>query len=619
MSNILTDNNKILKARNLWLQFDTVAASYLQFGTTSTLRFINDTGIFRIEFDYVPADKASQYIIYTGASLGFDITGTSTTIIFRTYNSIGGWGWNLSGSVKIGQQHHIIIYGNGVNLYININGVITTQAYTGSFNVGTTTTQPRFGTHTANYCSGKLRNVKIYNTSDTSGLLHWFTLQDANNIGTAIVGGVNATVTGNISIVDNIDTTNWASITTSPVSQAFIGSTSTFGWMNSGIFNMEFEMTHLALPTANHRLFYTATTVASHRGFMFLRTAGNTVGFYWMNGSGGYAYSLASTGALVFGVPYKYIVKGDGTNIQVMRTLLDGTIQFDSDLVPCTYVPAATTSAFLVFKSSTYNYDALVRNFKIYTDFAGTVPFMDLPMQNAENLMTDRITGLQGSVNRVSIINTNTNVLRSKNLWCSFGDDGVGMGNINLGDSTSFNWLHQTGVFRIKFYFKYISAPTGMFFTTRIASANNGIYIYNSVATERLYVAFGSGGLNICSGYWNVFTAPADYKIILVGNGTGIRLYVGVNGSTPTDYGIINYTGVIVPTGNAGLSYGTIGGYGANFLMQVNKLRNFEFYSSSDESVPVYKYPLTDGGNIAGDIMGNLQGSFSGTVKVVEI
>lgn len=72
--------------------------------------------------------------------------------------------------------------------------------------------------------------------------------------------------------------------------------------------------------------------------------------------------------------------------------------------VACTFTPFATTTSALQFCTYLFS-NHQIRNFKIFTDFAGTIPFMSLPLQDKDNLMVDRVNPtLIGTATDVKII-----------------------------------------------------------------------------------------------------------------------------------------------------------------------------------------------------------------------
>lgn len=199
---------------------------------------------------------------------------------------------------------------------------------------------------------------------------------------------------------------------------------------------------------------------------------------------------------------------------------------------------------------------------------------------------------------------------RRKRLWCQFGADYVNKGFIkNVGSVSSFNFIHQTGIFRIEW--EWNIAPITV---NEIPCANkgvaavNGIYLFrNFVLPTRLLIYFGSGGVNILSDvYWTVFNTNGKYKLILVGDGTGVTLYAGIDGSIPVSYGKKNFTRSIVPTGNA-YAYMDIGGVTTTAYLK-SKMRNLKFYSSMDTSVLKNFYPMQITRNLGKDFKGTING-----------
>lgn len=400
---IVNNNQNVLRSKNLWMQFNTLAASYIDVGTTSTVRFINDTGIFRIEFEYIPSNKATQYILYTSYTKGFDVLSTaSNSITFRMNNSIGGYLCNFTNSIVVGMYYKVIYYGDGVNIYCSLNGTTTSVAYSGSFNVGATVIPLRLGTHTANYNISNIRNLIIYQSSDRSRPVLSLPLTDSLNMGKDVVGGLQGTVT-NVTVVERPEQ-RWTYFNgTSAFGQ--IGTTSTLGWMNSGVFNMEFEIRMLR-STGTNPIFVTAYSTTQY-GITFFNAASNYFTLFVCKATAGFtAISITASNPTVIGATYRVIIKANGSQTQLIIYNSDtGSLFYDSGLQATVYVPNSTTGIIPTIANYMTVYGNIqIRNIKIYTDFAGTLPFMSLPMQDRDDIMVDRVTGLVGTQTDVKII-----------------------------------------------------------------------------------------------------------------------------------------------------------------------------------------------------------------------
>lgn len=203
-------------------------------------------------------------------------------------------------------------------------------------------------------------------------------------------------------------------------------------------------------------------------------------------------------------------------------------------------------------------------------------------------------------------------LLLNKNLGCKFGLDGVNYGRIsNIGTTSSFNFIHQTGVFRIEFewYWDSTSFPSQQYaFANKGTNANNGILVYhNPTVPTRLYLIFGSGGSNIIASSLVCFSTSGLYKHVLVGDGTKVKIFTGKDGAYPTSCGTLPFTGVLVGTGNAVAAL-CIGGVTATNGFN-NILRNFKIYKSTDTSNLTCFFPLQDSVNFNTCITGGLTGT----------
>lgn len=610
--NILKANN-ILKAQNRWGYFPLTTSGISSIGTTSTFNYIHETGIFKLEIDYIhrTTDTAAKYILQNTPSvvsyMGFYVQVSTLSVTFRM-SLVGANYFVLSkAGLLLNAPNKILIIGDGVGVTITLNGSPTYLAFAAAFENGNTYSALLINSPST---FAYLRNIKIW---DNTGLLkHHFTLQDSLNIGKDIISGLNGTVT-NVSVVDINEGGNWTSIIGKLGGSASIGTTSTFGWMNAGVFNIQFDLQH---SDGTGYGICTAVNITTMFGFFFYFHP--TISqIRWVNGSGTVAFINNGT-TLVAGQKLKITLQGNGTQYRYIQDNLDtGVNIYNSGWVNCTYVSNLTT-AYSLNMGGVGNYGGrsfYVRNFKIFTDFAGTIPYKDLSMQNAETLMTDGITGLQGTATGVSIVNNNTNVLRNKNLWASFSNTEVSRISA-IGTVSTFNFIHQTGVFRIDWDMiipsSYSYALGRRIFANANATVNNGFYIYQS--STALSVGIFTGG---ASAYLSLVAGQVhdDISHHYILYGTGVAIYLlrdgVVIGSDITPTGSLS----AVNATNA-LNIGHVSS--SNPYCFAGYMRNLKIYRSSDTSDLVDNFPLTDGGNIAKGIVGGLQGTVI-NVNVVEI
>ena len=461
-----------------------------------------------------------------------------------------------------------------------------------------------------------LRNFKIYQSADRSNLVYHFPFKDENNIGANLVpGGLQGTPTS-LKVVDrNYDDGNWAYFNGSD-SAVWWGNTTTFAWMGGGTFSMEFDMVIHSTP-GSKTVFATAYS-GTHKGLRLLYSS-SVFQLSWFNGTAAVSVNMLIH-LLNRSRMCHYSIRGDGSYIYYTTTdALTGELIQTNEPTGLAITPYTGNTTYKPSIGSlngslanVYNSHISIRNFKIWTDTNKTIPFFELTFQDKNvSPYRDLVSGTLLSYNNVQLLNRNLNVLKSTDLWCRFGlPDGTTLGRIYpIGDITSFNWIHQTGIFKIEWEWtiEQLTTSPDIPFTTRVAAAANGIYAFHSYNTgsgERFYVYFGSGGANILTNYWNVFYSTGKYKMILIGDGTGITLWAGLNGATPTSYGKLNFTGAIVGSGDAGLIM-TIGGYSTTSAMR-GKIRDFKFYTDAEGTQLMYHFPLKDNTNLGGDIAGNL-------------
>jgi len=638
---LINNNLNMLKDENKWTYFNGTT-NWISYADNDIFTFtdgVNDIP-FEVEFDLnrtvVSAGGGQNRVIYKGAAtiewmIDFNVNSNSLRFICSNTNFTAFI--QATYTIMFNTNYHFkFTYDGsktaaGLKIYNNNILLATTNTMTGTYLGMTNTTNPLFvGYSTAAYnYTGYLRNLKI---TKNGGLVFFSPLTDVVAPTKDVISGL-AHNNGTLPVIVNkLETQNWGYFN-GVNAIANIGTTSTLGWMNSGVFNIQLDFKSLRT-AANQMILSTTYTTASY-GFYLLTTNSNIVQLVWTKGVAPLSATINST-AIVLGTNYKITVKGNGTQIQLIIVNNDtGATHYDSGLVSCTYVPNATTYTNLTigyYYGGSYVYNmCMIKNLKFYTDTAGTVPFLSLPFQNPDAIAKDVIGGLVGTNTNVRLINNNQNVLRSKDLWCKFGSESEGaLGELYpVGTTSSFNWMHQTGIFRFEFEHSItdlLPLNNQIPYFSKPAATGNGLYIFRSSGagtSGRLYCNFGSGTVNIISSNWlNVYTvANTPHKIVLVGNGTGIECFSAPLGQPLVSRGTLNFTGAIVGTGNMAIA-AAFGGSNAAGAMR-GSMRNFKFYRTSDTSQLVYHFPLTDGSSIGKDVIGGLNGTVVGTLKVVEL
>jgi hypothetical protein len=422
MSTLLKSNNKLLKHSNPWAYFDG-ATSYLRYADNDAFSFTDGTNDlpFGIEFDLYPLDVDSlKMLIYKGISSGnfeYSLRITSGTLLIRLWSN-GNSAIYIGASVPIiSKPYKVKITYDGSKLWsgikISLDNVDTTTtnssagSYAGMINA---TSGVYIGTNNGSsfILHGYLRNLII---SKNSIYVFNIPLQDSDAVSQDVIGGVSGTVV-NVSVVNKLETERWAYFD-GVSSNLSIGTTSTLGWMNSGTFNVQFDLKLLKAPTASAVHIYTSSA-AVHYGFFFQFITNGQIRLYWCNGTGVYAIGMSAMDVCVLGTNYHYLLQGNGTQIRLYVVNSDtGANFYDSGWVSCNYVPNATMYFPLVVGRNAYNAQFQLKNFTIYSDTNGTQPFFSLPFQNPDAIAVDTIGGLVGTNNNVILINNMANILKS--------------------------------------------------------------------------------------------------------------------------------------------------------------------------------------------------------------
>lgn len=617
MATILTKGGRVLKAQNRWASFDGTSSS-LRYADADIFSFtdgVNDIP-FEIELDLIRTSIVSggnNRILFKGTTTfewAIDFLVNTNTMRFFLLNTTGTAYIMASYTIILNTNYHFKFKYDGsktaagLKIYNNSVLLATTNTTVGSYAGMTNLNVPFYVSFPAAgyYFPGYIRNVKI---SKAGQLIFNVPLQDANNIGRDIVGGISPNLTTNVSIANQIETQNWSYFNGNNGS-GNIGTSTTFGWMNSGTFYIEFDIKPLDLTNGKTPL-GTTTIDPAQRGFAFYCFTGGYIRVYWENAGGAHQYLAGTT--LTVGTSYRFTLKGNSTQWQYIQYNLDNNTQiYDSGLIACTYVANASTNGQLYLgstKNVTYN-NCQLRNFKIFTDFAGTVPFLSLPMQSSIDLMLDRVNGLQGTVTNVSIVNKNTNILRNKNLYLKFNDSAFS--TVSFGSVSTLAYMHSTGIFRFEFNFINNATQPTYLFRTCANTSQNGFYLMARVTD----IQFNMG--NLANGFLiqqNIsLTQGVEYHIKLYGDGS--RFYYDVNGVVNS----VAFSGTKKAAGNTAV-LPTFSINAASYL--TGYLNNFKIYNTSDTAGLIYHFPFQDGGNFSKEVITGINATTAGILKVVEM
>jgi len=620
---IINNNTNILKSKNSWGYFNG-SSTYISIGTKAQFNFMHKTAIFKFEVDFIPLSLTGVYcpffcnkISSGGNAAGVEIGQWTHYIKITIANGTAANGhiYLPSFFTSLNTLYKIKVIADGITLSLYKNDVLFTSVAISGV-LGTTDSQylPYIGRSQGQtyYLNGYLRNMKFYDNPNSNFPIYWYTLQDPLNIGKDVVGGLQGTVS-NVNVIDINERGDWALFNNSAaLCGAAIGTTSTLGWMNSGNWNMEFEIKPYTFGST-FRPIDTGGNPAS-KGFM-LYGNGSNYNFYWSNGSGGsYACIVSNiiTGP-VNGTTYKVVIRADVNTIYIVVYNADGSLNKTSTPSPCNFIPNATTTHALTFNYIATAGGFQLRNFKIFSDTAGTIPFLSLPMQSAQDLMTDKVTGLQGVAYNVQIVNNNTNVLRNKDLWCDFSQGLSSVANAfsPIGLVSSFNWIHETCKFEISYdiYFRSHATVQQLFYNA-VGSTQKGIYMFISGGDNRISFRMFNAvpGTPILSTS-GTLTENALNKIRIVGDGVNCIIYVNGVANSPYLIGT-------KPTGNA--TYAGVFGQGTTSIKTNSYIRHLKMYNDNNL---IYYWPLIDGGNITKEVITNLSTTYfaGSTIKVIEI
>jgi len=633
----------VLKNQDKWTQFQGgVANGSINTTLKTPFDHIQQTCKFTMEFDYM-LKEYNHYTYQTICSSGY--AGATGIFVFiyagrlyfymrdagvlslQCYTNQFYIGYKLTSSQTYGYKFHIRIVGDGSTTRLWANnieiGMNTGIPFTAT-GVSTSTYTMRLGylTASSHYLNGYLRNFKVWDGD--GNLTYDLPMQDSSGA-VDLVSGTACNVSSTVKQGINYEAPNYGYFNGKDAKMQ-IGTTSTLGWMNSGIFNMQFKIRMLKRYTGS-RIIDTSIT-NTQRGFFLYDYAGY-LRFYWCDAkvfNGSYAVNSVIVSPCYYGEEYTIIIKGDGDKLYLTSYNEDGSINRDYTF-DITFTPYATTTYPLRFDVYNKKTEFTVRDFIIYSDYEGTTPFLSLPFQDREKLGTDLIGGLEASIKyNVGFSSDKTHILRSKDLWCKFGSDAEGaLGRINgtsNGDADYYNFIHQTGVFRIEWEWMFEDIltpgynPYAWGSRTYSATPNPGLYMYKSNGYNNLRVALDNGSGYMVNATMNLAGANGlKQKCILIGDGTQVKLYSGEVGTEPAIRGTLPY--VLAPGGGDSMNQGNIGGSTANWFP--GYLRNVKIFRDVEGTDMVTHVPLQDNGSPSKEVVNGILHSQPGTLKVVEL
>jgi len=192
MISTVNNNRNALKSCIKLLQFNASPYTYLNFGNTSTLDYMHSTGIFRFEFNIINKSTTSEYLFRTcttPSQNGFYLYAVNGGIQFNMGNLANGYLIQQTIAFTNDELHNIKMWGDGSYFWYSIdNATPVSIMFNGSLKAASTTNiLPTWSTNGASNFTGALSNFKIYNTSDTSGLLYHFPWMDLATVRKEII------------------------------------------------------------------------------------------------------------------------------------------------------------------------------------------------------------------------------------------------------------------------------------------------------------------------------------------------------------------------------------------------------------------------------------------------
>ena len=204
---------------------------------------------------------------------------------------------------------------------------------------------------------------------------------------------------------------------------------------------------------------------------------------------------------------------------------------------------------------------------------------------------------------------------------------GSGSGVIDYGTTSTFNYIHRTGIFRIELEFRASWTTGTQVLFSNTTSTVNGIYVYTTNGTT-LNIYMRSNNAVVLNSSWAnalvnfAYPYSGQYPdntnhLTLVGDGTGVTLYSGYGTGAETDLGKLNYSGSIVNSGDAafGLSFGRTKSV-SNYNNIETYIRYVKFYTSTDISAPYAYFPMNTTATQATESLLGLTGTITGNYMI---
>ncbi len=585
-------SENVLKAENRWAK--TIIGSSMIF-LSGSFAWITK-GTYYIEYDIIinnfsPSDGyplGNCSIVSTQKGFSFVVVATGQTL--RIYFPTGaGFAFTNNGvALQPNTPYRITVQGNGTQyryrqLNLSTNAYVYDSGWQSATYVESTTVswEYLYFPYVSYSRDWYLRNLKICDDSEGKNMVLFCPMQDPTNVGIDVVGGLQGTAHNAANplpvVVNKLERERWLQLSKPLANYCRFGDTSTLGWMNTGIFNMQFDFKWTDVGATGDRPIVTGAD-ATQRGFFFYYISLRPY-LYWCNGSGSYGITLFPT-ALTIGTSYHFTVIGDGSTLQIIVWNNDtNTLHYNSGAASCTYIPNATTSRNLYFNYAGYYSNLAIKNFIIYTDSAGTIPFISIPFQNPENPVEYYYqSGLYTSNVKAFLTNSNENVLKSREMWRYYN----GTTDFNAYGSTStFGWMNS-GVFRIEFELIPMSTTVGdtVYLSTYYTPGDRGFKI-TPWGTNNLRFIWGIDSTSILIS--NDRVVGKRYKIQIWADGSKVY-YRTLNDNVVNKEDLVGTAVTFVPNATtrfllclASINRSTSGTYNQNCYM-----RNLKIYDANN-------------------------------------
>lgn len=404
-----------------------------------------------------------------------------------------------------------------------------------------------------------------------------------------------------------------------------IGTTSTFGWMNSGNFRVEFDFVgdYAGKNVGLQRSYTLGTTTPSvtARGFTFYSVTNGTASYpctlYYMNGSGAYAATITQPFTTYVGQKIHHTLVADAALSTLTCTIENRTIGTSGVTVATgiTFIPCATTSNNLIvgLNATTNNHKKCISNIEIFQSTDRSVPFFKMLSDlRPEALYIDEVSRIAATNYYVYPLDlTGDKCLANKGISYVYFNSTTGNTYLSsVGSTSTFNWIHQTGIFEISFDCIILDNTTSDYTFYNSYNTGNGIFIGKNGSQIRCWMNKGGGlGTMVSSTPSPTLIIGTLYRIRVVGDGVKLTVYANDNPGSPQNF--LGYG-----TGNAAAA-GILGGGGATQNCK-SYIRNMKFYDEGGKLK--YWYPLDDLPSINMEVFGGLGAStVNGIITTVQV